>query len=124
MPADGYLAVSLHAGTDRSVCVGNIHAGHKDTLLGFHLALWTHDRHIASKSAQREAFEFDGCGLTAPEQRGIIFGNSDVHDDRRTFNNLRKSVAMHEAAANGVLYLRCGHDPVERGTYGGAIQSF
>ena len=62
--------------------------------------------------------------LTSLEQRGVILGNGNVSRDIGSLNDLRKSIAMHEATAHRVLYLRGGHDPIKRSPYGGAIQSF
>src|ERR1700691_1716496 len=124
MPAHGHLALSLHAGTDRPVWVGHIHARNKDPLLGLHLALRTDDGCVPSENAQRKAFELDGGMLTATEQRGVILGNGNVNRDMRSVNNLGESIAVHEAAAHGVLNLSCGHDPIKRSPYDGAVLSF
>src|ERR1700675_5006602 len=124
MPAYRHFAPSLHARTNRPVGVGYIHARHKNALVGLHLALWTNNGYIPPKSLQGEAFEFDGCALTAPEQHSVSLRHGNIHRDMRTFNNLRKSIAMHQTAAIRVLYLRCGHNPIKWSPYGGTIQSF
>src|SRR5579864_5013190 len=124
MPANGYLSVSLHAGTDRPALVGQIHAGDKYAMIGLDLALGTDHRHVASKSTKRKALELDCRLLTPLQQDGIIFRNGYVHGDVRSLHDLGKSIALGQAAAYGILHMRRSDDPCQGSPNDGAVQTF